>query len=200
MIMKNDPHTALGKQWQFYLRGINYNMTIENVSLLIDFRLAFANRTGLTNPKDPRADYLLEKNLGYASPQLDKVRTTSRSVLTGVEQGDYLKVDVFDSRLLPPLKPGRSYPLRVVDINPDDYLYLPEFNPEKFLIANIVNNAGEVVQFPRGALYPWTGDQTIYSFLPHIANLAYGPILVPLKNLYKVPLGSPKPSPYRHNE
>jgi hypothetical protein len=75
---------------------------------------------------------------------------------------------------------------------------MPETHPEKFLVANIVNAREEVVQFPRGALYDWfEGGRTIGSFLPHVANLSYGPVQTPLRNFLKLPLGSPVPSPYR---
>jgi len=237
MILKDDPHARISQQLQYYLRAINYNMTVDDVYLLLDKSLAFANGTGFRMSDDPRADYFHNKDLQYHLPNLDKVRTTARSVLAGTEQysllqaiqdftrgirlifarskstllakslwdslvttsANVLSVDVFDSNELPPLKTGHSYPQDISEVDPAAYLYMPETHPEKFLVANIVNRAGEVVQFPRGALYPWTGDQTIYSFVPHIANLAYGPILYSMNNLLKLPLGSPKPSPYRQD-
>lgn len=200
-VLQDDPHAKLTQQWQYYIRAINYNMTLENVYLLLDDHLAFANHTGFPNLDDPgdRADFFFNRNLGGKAPQMDKVRTTSRSVLTGVEEGKFLRVWTFDSRSLPPLKPGRSYPRDISEVNPDDYLYMPETHPEKFLVANIVNRREEVVQFPRGATYPWTGDSTPYSFMPHISDHAYGPVLYPLSMLVKVPLGDPKPRPYRTN-
>lgn len=164
---------------------------------------------------------------GSKPPQFDKVRTCSRNSLTGVEQyslvqalkntqialqarqrgfsgvrkalveKNVLNVRTFDSRFAPPLKFGRSYPSTISQINPDDYLYLPQYNREMFIVANIVNRSGEVVQFPRGGLYSWTGDSTTYSFLPHISNPAYGPVLYSLDRLSRLPVGSPVPRPYR---
>lgn len=228
MVMKDDPHVRFGRQWQYFLRANNYNMTLQNAYLLLDNNLAFANESGLGNDSDPRADWFHNEDLQYGPPNLDKVRTTSRSVLTGTEEFDYptftydnrnllhrfvnflgmgklllqkepvLNVKVFDSRQLPPLKPGYSYPTDISEVDPNAYAIMPETHPEMFLVANIVNRRGEVVQFPRGATYPWIdGGLTPYSFVPHIANLAYGPIKVPLRYLYKVPLGSPKPRAYR---
>jgi hypothetical protein len=231
MVMKDDPHAELPQQWQYYLRAINYNMTLGNVYLLLDDHLAFANHKGfptLENPGD-RQDWFFNRNLGinpatgkpYKPPTLDKVRTTSRSILTGVEEFDYptftydgvvrglisrllrrkepvLKVTVFDSRQNPPIKPGKSYPKDIREVDPSAYLYMPETHPEMFMVANIVNRRGEVVQFPRGATYPWIdGGATPYSFLPHVANLGYGQIKIPMRYLHKVPLGSPKPRAYR---
>lgn len=201
-VLLDDPHAHMGRQWQYYTRAINHNMTLENVYLLFDDHLFAANHTGfptLDNPGD-RADFFFNRNLGGKAPQFDKVRTTSRSVMTGVEEGNFLRVMTFDSRSLPPLKPGRSYPQDISEVNPDDYLYMPETHPHLFLVANIVNRREEVVQFPRGALYPWFEDgNTPVSFLPHISNHAYGPVLHPLSMLEKLPLGSPAPSPYRRN-
>lgn len=231
-ILKDDPHAKITQQWQYYLRAANYNMTLENVYLLLDSALAFANRTGYRHGRI-RADYFHNKDLQYKVPQLDKVRTTSRSIMTGVEEFDYptftyntssklmqivvrtlsligaknlllrkepvLNIKVFDSRKNPPLKPGYSYPRDISEVDPNAYLYMPETHPEMFLVANIVNGQGEVVQFPRGATYPWIDDgKTPYSFMPHIADLGYGQIKYPLRYLYKVPLGSPKPRALRY--
>jgi hypothetical protein len=110
-----------------------------------------------------------------------------------------LKVQTFDSTKPPPLKEGRNYPSNISQINPDDYLYMPQYNREMFLVANIVSADSEVVQFPRGGLYSWTRDNTPYSFMPHVSHPGYGDILYPLDNLVKLPLGSPVPSPYRRN-
>lgn len=201
-VLQDDPHTHLTRQWQYYVAAINYNMTLENIYLLEDDHLAFTNNTGyptLDNPGD-RIDWFFNRNLGGKNVQMDKVRTTSRSVMTGVEDGNSLIVMTFDSRSLPPLKPGRSYPMDISEVNPDDYLYMPETHPYLFLVANIVNRREEVVQFPRGATYPWfEGGTTPVSFMPLISNHAYGPIRYPLSKLVKLPLGSPAPSPYRHN-
>ncbi len=227
-VMKDDPHAKMNQQWQYFIRGINYNMTLEDVYLLMDSALAFANRTGFRHG-NIKADYFHNRDLDAELPSLDKVRTTSRSILTGTEEFDYptftystnnafmrivkalgihkllmqkepvLNVKVFDSRNLPPLKPGYSYPRDISEVDPNAYAITPETHPEMFLVANIVNTRGEVVQFPRGALYPWIdGGLTPYSFMPHVANLGYGPIKYPLRYLYKVPLGSPKPRALRY--
>ena len=239
MILKSDPHAFMSQQWQYALWAANHRMELINVQKLLHYRLAFANFTGFGDDSDPRADFFFNNNLDKKLPNLDKVRTSSRSVLTGTEVysnaavlGDVmhlvrmigqrqvtsfmqarsmftnaiintpnvLKVKVFDSRQNPPLKPGYSYPGDISEVDPDAYLYNPKDNPEMFLVANVVNAQGEVVQFPRGATYPWIDDGlTPYSFVPHIANLGYGDILYPMWFLYKVPLGNPKPRAYRHD-
>lgn len=232
VVLKDDPHAIMGEQWQYFLYGANYAMDLEDVYLLLDWRLAFANRTGFRNPDSPKADYFHRRDLDQKPPALDKVRSCVRNVLTGkttyslvqtikeavtligtvvqrettflaarssftsllTTTPNVLSAWTFDSRQLPPLKPGRSYPGRIEDVDPDDYLYLPRTDPEKFVTANIVNNSGDVVQFPRGGLYPWTGDNTPRSFMPLLSNRAYGEVLYPLANL--VPVATP-PSPYR---
>lgn len=205
-VLKDDPHVQMGQQWQYYLRAINYNMTLENVYLLLDDGLAFANNgkgfISLDNPG--KADFFFNRSLSLAPPSLDKIRTTARSVLTGTEimvngQPTFLNVKVFDSRQPPPIKPGYAYPRDISEVNPNAYLYMPEADPERFLVANIVNTRGEVVQFPRGATYPWIDNGlTPYSFVPHIANLQYGSVMYPMSNLIKIPLGSPKPRAIRY--
>jgi hypothetical protein len=195
-VLQDDPHALIGEQWQYFIRAINQNMTLENVYLLLDNHLAFANNTGFNTLDDPgRADYFFRRDLALKPPGLDKVRTCSRNVLTGTVVGDKLRLLTMDSRVNPPLKPGRTYPKRVEDAKLDDYLYSPETAPRFFVTANIVNKAGEVVQFPRGALYPWAGS-TPRSFIPLVSNHAYGPIDYPLSRLVRV---AGVPSPYRRN-
>lgn len=122
-----------------------------------------------------------------------------RTVLDGFLSKNVLKVATFDSTKPPPLKPGRMYPQSVEEINPDDYLYMPQYNREKFLVANIVRPDGKVVQFDNGGLYDWTGDNTPYTFLPHISNPAFGDVVYPLEYLTKLGLDAPVPSPYRRS-
>jgi hypothetical protein len=233
-VLKEDPHALMDEQQQYFVRAINFNMTLENAFLLLDTGLAYANMTGFRHDGKPKADYFHRKDLDQKPPALDKVRTNSRCVLTGtpayslalaikqmfaaanntltrrssflafrqsfrtlLTEQNVLKVTLFDSRQPPPLKPGKRYPTRIEDVNPDDYLYLPETHPWMFLVANIVNRSGEVVQFPRGGLYPWTKDGTPRSFLPHIANFTYGDVLYPLSKLRKVADTAPIPTPYR---
>lgn len=239
-VLKDDPHALISEQWQYGLVGFNYLMLLANIYLLLDDRLAFANGTGwptLDNPGD-KQDWLYRRNLtnGSKPPALDKVRTTSRSVMTGtpvysalqavrlvidaaretvasarsflslrqdfrtlISAPNLLQVETFDSRQPPPLKPGRSYPTRIQDVNPDDYLMTPRTHPWMFAVANIVNRAGEVVQFPRGAVYSWTGDGTPRSFLPHISNPSWGPVRYDMRRLWRVPDDQPIPRPYRTN-
>jgi hypothetical protein len=234
-VMKEDSHAFVNQQHQYYLRAANYNMDLEDVYLLLDKALAFANGTGFRDSTDPRADYFHNKDLQHRPPQYDKVRTMSRSVMTGTEQfslvqalydavflaraisrrrtsflaarnaftgllarsENVLNVDVLDSGSLPPLKPGYSYPGDISEVDPNAYLYMPQTHPEKFMVANVVARDGRVVQFPRGATYPWIDDGlTPYNFVPYTANLAYGPVLYPMRFLVKIPLGDPKPRAY----
>jgi hypothetical protein len=232
IVLSDDPHALFTEQWQYYLAAINAAMELEDVYLLLDWRLAFANGSGFRKPESPKADYFHRRDLDQKPPSLDKVRSCVRNVLTGTPAfslvrtiqdvialagtvirreptflatrasfaslmttaPNVLSVWTFDSAKLPPLKPGRSYPGRIEDVDPDDYLYLPRTNPEKFATANIVNKSGDVVQFPRGGLYPWTGDNTLRSFMPHLSNHAYGKVLYSLSNLAPV---TTAPNPYR---
>lgn len=196
----NEPmlKTKLDKHWQYYLIAMNYNMTLENVSLLLDFMLAFANGTGFGDDDDPRIDYILEKNPNSPLPNFDKDRTCSRNVMTGFVVGDTLKVTTFNGNLPPPMKPGKSLPQTKDQINIEDYLYNPRDHRWMFVVANRVTtkpgNQTSVAPFPRGATYPWTGDNYNYSFIPLVSRET---IYYPLKYLTRVPEGSSIPSPYR---
>jgi hypothetical protein len=193
---------VLTKQWQYYLIAINYNMTLENISLILDYRLAFANGTGFRKPDTPRRNFILEQDLDAvdengkpAYPKFDKDRTCSRSVMTGTEMGSVLRVAIHDGNGLPPLKSGRAYPQKISDIRLEDYLYNPKDHRWMFFAANTVTatrgDTSSVAPFPRGARYEWTGDNELYTWLPHVSR---HDIYYPLEYLEKT---NRIPSPYR---
>jgi hypothetical protein len=200
----NEPNlkTKLDKHWQYYLIAMNHNMTLENISLLLHFQLAFANGTGVGDDSDPRRDYILERNLNAvdsrgnpAYPSLDKDRTCSRNVLSGIEMGDSLMVKTFNGNEPPPMKVGKNLPATRAEINIDNYLYNPKDHPWMFVVANTVTyksgNQTSVAPFPRGAQYSWTGNNSLYSFLPLISRES---IIYDKNYLTKV---TTIPSPYR---
>jgi hypothetical protein len=173
----NEPHTKveITRDWQFYLVAMNYDMTLENVSLLLHYHLAFCNNTGFGKEGEPRRDYILNKNLTARElPRFDKDRTCSRNTLTGTVVGDKLRLKLFDGNKPPPMKPGRPLPRNLADVRFEDYLYNPRDNREMFIVANRVTTKpggqSSVAPFPRGGYYPWTGDDKQYSFLPHISD------------------------------
>ena len=186
--MSGDAKTEITEQWQYYMRAINYGMSVQHVAALFGWKKAFTNRQD-----EVRADWLRRKDLDKDNPDFDKVRTTALSVMTGVEAGSLLKVTMLDGNKPPPLKPGRSYPKSVSQINPDDYLYLPRTHRHLFCVANIVNVDGEYVPWDNGAVYDWIGDGRPYTFFPHVSRFD---VYYPLKYLIKLPAGSQPPSPY----
>lgn len=201
VLMEPNEKVELTQQWQYYLIAINYLMTLQHVADILDYALAFANGTGLTKPDTPRRNYILGVDLdARENPKFDKDRTCSRSVMSGVEVGDYLKITTFNGNNPPPLKAGKTYPRSVAEINPDDYLYHPKNVTQRhlFFAANVVaskpGGQSSVAPFPRGAIYPWTGDNLPYTWLPHVSR---NTIYYPKSKLVKLPLGSPIPSPYR---
>lgn len=189
VILKDDPHAYFDMQWQFFVRAKNIGLSIHHVSSLYGTNRAFFNRQTGHN-------YLTGENADQKPPNADKVRSCLRNVITGVEEGDFINVLTFDSRYPPPLKPGRSYPKTVDQIDPDAYLYSPQTHPWLFVVANIINTDGDLVPFPNGALYPWTGDNMPYSFLPLISNHGYGPVLYEKSKVRKLSPTEPIPSPY----
>lgn len=192
----NEPNTKvkMTKSWQFYLRAMNYNMPLQHVAALLDFTKAFANGTGFGDSTDPRANWILGENLTAPLPQLDKDRDCSRNLVTGAKLGDRLTIRTLDGNNPPPLKPGRTHPQTMDQVDIDDYLYNPKDHPWLFVVANIVNTRGEVVPFPNGALYSWTNDNTPYTFFPLVSNEI---IIDTLNNYIELVPGSPLPKPYR---
>lgn len=191
----------LNKQWQYYLIAINPGMELRYVAGILNYHLCFANGTGFghPDPDEPRkANYILNEDLDGPLVAVDKPRTISRSVLTGVEyQSDagnwYLILDMLNVLQNPPLKPGRSYPQTIGEIRPDDYMYLPRTHPQYFCAAANVTLGGRIFPWDHGAIYDWTGDGQKRTFFYHIARDV---IKYPLWKLKKLAPGSPPPYPY----
>lgn len=193
VILKSDPHAFFDKQWQFFVRAINMGKSLHHVTALYGDNLAFFNRTGFPGKRN----YLTGEGVGKPDPNADKVRSCLRNVVTGTQYGSNVDILTFDSRKPPPLKYGCAYPDRVEDIDLNDYLVTPQTAPWMFVVANIINDHGDLVPFPNGAIYPWTKDNLPYSFLPLISNHGYGPVIYPASKMRRLAPDEPIPSPYR---
>lgn len=179
-----DYSIPLTQQWQYFCRAANMGMTPAKVAALFGDRKAFCNRMGLGEPSDPRADWLNEENTGREDPKLSKAYTCGGSLLAGEPEGNYLWVRHFDGNQPPPLKPGKAYPLRVEDIDPDDYVYHPSNAPWMFLVAVNVTDKGSPFPFNNGGLYSWTPEPSRpFTFLPHVSRRQ---VLYPLAKLERV--------------
>jgi hypothetical protein len=188
----HEHRVTITKQWQYFIRAINPGMSLQHVTALFGPTKAFTNRP----VGDKRANHLKDKKQKRPDPEFDKVRTCALSVMTGVVSGEDLIVTMLDGSQDPPLKEGRSYPERVEDINLDDYLFTPQTHRHFFFAANIIKRSGKTVPFPHGAVYDWTGDGRMYSWLPHVKR-AQVVVRYPLSKLIALPPGAPTPSPYK---
>ena len=175
-----DDKVEVTRQWQYFIRGINPGMTLQYVAVKFGPALAFCNR----DEEDIRADWLRERDLDRPNPDFDRVRTCSRSILSGTVSGSELVVSMLDGNREPPLKPGRTYPQRVEDIQVDDYLYVPWTHRHLFFAANRITKEGTLVPFPNGGLCPWMGDMRPYTWMPHVARRE---VRIPLLNLVRLP-------------
>lgn len=128
---------------------------------------------------------------------LAPLRQSMREMLT---TNNVLKALTLDGEKPPPLKPGKTYPQRVQDIRPNDYLYTPWSHPWLFFAANTVSSTlgggSKIFPFPRGAVYPWMDDGWKYTWFPHVAR---GEIKYPLTRLQRLTPapGARIPSAYR---
>ena len=189
-----DKSVLITKQWQFFIRAINFEMSLQHVTALFGYKKAFTNR-----PEDDlRADYLNGKNLDCEDLDFDKVRTCALSVMTGIVDGDDLLVEMMDGSQPPPLKPGFEYPERVEEIDPDIYAFTPKTHRHLFFVANITRFGGKKISpFPHGKPYPdWTGDERNYTWLPYVAP-SKARVRYPLSHLVRLPPGAAIPSPYK---
>ena len=180
------------KQWQFYIRAINYKMSIQHVSALFGYQKAFTNGHGFGDPTDPRANFLLGEDLNSRLPKFPKVFTCGGSVLSGLESGGLFVPRMMNGNKSPLLKAGRTYPNTVDEINPNDYFYMPATHPWLFFAANNVKGSGSVFPFDNGAFYPWLENRP-FTFMPHVSRF---PINYPSSKLKKMSPGLNVPSPY----
>jgi hypothetical protein len=186
----------LTKEWQFFIRAINYKMPPDKVSAIFGNLKAFCNHTGLGDAAHPRADFIQGENLNSPLPQLDKVRTCALSVMTGVVEGEHLVVEMMNGSQPPPLKPGRVQPQRIEEIDPDAYLFTPWSNRYLFFAANrSVRGGRETKPFAHGAIYDYTLDGRPYTWLPHVKPAGLK-VRYPLSRLHRLPPNSEIPSPY----
>lgn len=183
----------LTREWQFFIRAINYAMPVRKVSALLNFRRAFTNETGFGDPTDLRRNYLLGEHLSsrYELPKLDKVRTCIRATHTGEVQGEHLWLEAFNGEEPPPLKPGKRHPREVEDVNIDDYLYNPRDHRWMFFAANNIDDQGKVFPFDNGGYYDWfeDGDRQV-TWLPLVSGF---PVRLSLEYVERV---MEIPSPY----
>jgi hypothetical protein len=191
VFMMHEHRVKITKQWQFFIRAINPGMSVQHIAALFGPTKAFTNRPR----NDARANHLMGTKLSRPDPEFDKVRTCALSVLTGTVSGKHLIVTMLDGSQEPPLKEGRSYPERVEDINPDDYLFTPQTHRHLFFAANIIRRDGRTVPFPKGAVYDWTNDGKPYTWLPHVKR-GQVEVRYPLSKLIELPPGAEIPSPY----
>ena len=186
----HESRVTVTKEWQFFIRAINPQMSIQHVAALFGHKKAFTNR----REKDLRRDYLQGEHLDRDELEFDKVRTCSLSVLSGEPQGDMLLVAMLDGNKPPPLKPGCPQPQRVEDIKLDDYLFTPQTHRHLFFAANIVRPNGKVSPFPHGEAHTFMNDGRPYTWMPHVSRFQ---VHYPLAKLMRLPPGSPIPIPYQ---
>lgn len=121
-----DNKTPITEAWQLYIRDINPDMTPEHVSAIFGNAKAFCNGTGFGDPNNPRADYILNENIGDPPilPSFDKVRTCGGAVHTGEVVGNELVLLTLNGNFPPP---------DIREIN-------PTLTPWFFFDANIITN------------------------------------------------------------
>ena len=199
MVVRDNPDTIFDQQWQFFLYAINPGMSPSAISNLMGDTTALMNNTGVGDPDNPRANYITGEDLNEPPPRLDKLRTFARNIHTGIEVGSNLQLKTFDGNIPPPLKPGRTYPETLAQVNLDDYLITPQTNLEMFLVCNNIRtapgNRTSIFPLANGGIYDWTPEPAeMYSFFPLVSRF---PVFSPLQNWIKIPPGSPLPNYYR---
>jgi hypothetical protein len=165
----SDGRVPLTREWQYFIRAINYGMSARHCSAIFHTGRAFANKMGFENPERPCRDYFKNENLDAPDlPILDKVRTCGDAtieMISGV-------VSMMDGTKAPPLKSGQMHPQTIQEAAGafDRYLYTPKSHPWLFFAATTTKADFTLGNFPNGALYSWyRNGSTPATFLPHVA-------------------------------
>jgi hypothetical protein len=200
---------TITKDWQLYMRVINYRMSRQHVSQILGWLRAFANLTGFGDPNKPRRDFIQEENLkAKEDPEYDKIRICGGNVFAAHDRVDYVAPVLLDGSKPPPVKEGKQLPESIHDVESNleywfDEVY--EFNPREhpwyFIVATNVNNiTGAVSPFPNGGLYDWTPDARMYTFLPSASPFPVQYNKLDRKSeralFRKLDMQQPLPSPY----
>lgn len=189
-----DHSMVITRQWQYYIRAINYGMDVRRVAMIFEYQRAFANGTGFGDASDPRRNYFTNEDLDGEELQVDKIRTCARSVLTGLESRDDLLVTMIDGNMPPKLKPGRIPPTDISRVDPDAYVEMPRTHPWLFYVANNIQADGDTVPFSDdGGVYEWTGDNRPRTFMPHVSKYT---VWYSKSKLVKLRVGEGVSSPY----
>jgi hypothetical protein len=166
---------------------------------------ALANKTGLGNPKDPKRNWIMEEDLDSEKDfHIDKLRTFALNTHAVREyDSKYYQVWTMDGSINPLMKPGKTPPSSVKDIDSGkvkstDYVYNTQETLFAFLICSNFKthpgNQSSISPFDGGLRYSWTPDPNeIYTFVPLVSRRKE-PVLSE-KRLWK-PVSS-YPSPYR---
>lgn len=194
MKIHDEPDTFFDRQWQYYLVAINPGMELNNIWGLLGPTKALTNR----DEQDKVRNYILEENLEAKElARLDKLRTFSRNThLAYRTVGGMYRLATMNGRKPPPLKPGRSYPQSLTEIDPDAYLYHPKDPAARplFLVCNSVqvkDGMTSVYPFAHGALYDWFGVDPV-TFFPLVST--FDEIWLDMENWTEV---QSAPYPYR---
>jgi hypothetical protein len=87
--------SRFGLSWQLRSRGMNLRISDNKWTAVYGYLLWIANYQGFGNPDDPRANYVLGKDLNSGDPKVEAL-TTGGSLLTGKIVGSNLVIETLD--------------------------------------------------------------------------------------------------------
>jgi GH25 family lysozyme M1 (1,4-beta-N-acetylmuramidase) len=162
-----DKHfTRFTREWQMFSYEL-MALPAKKWRAVFTWKRALANRNGFENPADPRADYVNKMDMSSDDPKFASL-LFGGNVITGREDGEYLWVETLDGNLPPPsVAWAKERPWLVQTC------------------TNVTYSNGHVGNFPQGDGLPVV-----------VPVLASKPVRITLKNLRKLPPGSPIPKVY----
>lgn len=199
MIKTDDPDVWFTKDWQFALVAWNMGMKLAAIMAIMGDPKALMNGTGIDGDRN---NYLTGKTGFKKDPCTDRFRSFALSTHECIEDGDWLIPVAMDGSQPPPMKPGRKRPQTLSDIYPEDYLYHPMTDPEKFCVCSNVRWKSGPKRLGYG---PWANGiipkwmpagSPIYTFFPFVTR-QYSSLRTPKRWWNEIQEGQQIPSPYR---
>lgn len=168
-------HSEFGKAWQLLSRGMNPRISVYKWTACYSYQRYVTNNQGFGMDNDPRANYVLSKDLGYDLPRVEAL-TTGGSFHTGEVEGQDLVLETLDVHDVPTL---------------DWIMQRPWF----FVYAVTVDSKGTPRRFPQGLQPSGEVVPIIHPFFTD--RRKYPRLTIPLAKLEKWDQTRGLPDPFK---
>lgn len=160
----NGERTPFGEAWQRLSFAMNPGMDPLKWTSLYMAHRAFNNNTGFPQRAgdEPKANYIIPRDLGYPDPAWDKTRACGGSTLVGEEVGNLLKVEIlYGDGPAPDLAFMRDHPwlwFHATNVDADGTISAFAQNGGKPCLVPLVGSGVATIELYRVTKVDWIAD------------------------------------------